>query len=530
MPRGGRRSRGLGGGGFDVDRRGLDAEVGRDVGGHARHVRRHARRLREDGGVDVQHLELLRSELVRHVAQQPGCRRPRRRCRCRGSAGRCRPGRPRRAARRRSRAAARRHRNGRPALVVRDLDAAHHQLAPRDQRMHVEALPDPHARLFRMLRRSPVLRPGHLEVFAAAGHQPRLQAHLLDRGGFVGRRALARSSACRSKPARNICGVCASQSRERSVAATRCAPLSSLAALFTVSAIGSARIPPTSSFCVSRTSASRSLRGRQAARRRAPASSRRPPPPHRRHQPVVHRIAARFPRRRRAARARRTRSSRARRTRGPPARAPRTPIPPAARNCSHRMPASAARRAAGIALALPPKAGYRAGGGISVKRHRSSFNSGRYNYIGRPSDAPRFASCPPTLYPARRPADALALARLAQAEKPLAVITATALDAQRLVDEVRWFAPQCASACCRTGKRCPTTSSRRTRTRCPSASRRFIASSAATSTSPWCRRRRRWCACARRPISPGTRSSSSRRAALDRAACAGSSPSRATST
>jgi transcription-repair coupling factor (superfamily II helicase) len=39
-------------------------------------------------------------------------------------------------------------------------------------------------------------------------------------------------------------------------------------------------------------------------------------------------------------------------------------------------------------------------------------------------------------------ADALALGRLARAEKPLAVITATAADAQRLVDEIRWFSPQ----------------------------------------------------------------------------------------
>src|SRR5688500_17290393 len=38
-------------------------------------------------------------------------------------------------------------------------------------------------------------------------------------------------------------------------------------------------------------------------------------------------------------------------------------------------------------------------------------------------------------------ADALALARLAGAEKPLAVISATALDAQRLVEEIAWFAP-----------------------------------------------------------------------------------------
>src|SRR5688500_8533912 len=39
-------------------------------------------------------------------------------------------------------------------------------------------------------------------------------------------------------------------------------------------------------------------------------------------------------------------------------------------------------------------------------------------------------------------ADALALARLAGAEKPLAVVTATALDAQRLLDEIAWFSPQ----------------------------------------------------------------------------------------
>ncbi|TAK86444.1 MAG: transcription-repair coupling factor [Betaproteobacteria bacterium] len=39
-------------------------------------------------------------------------------------------------------------------------------------------------------------------------------------------------------------------------------------------------------------------------------------------------------------------------------------------------------------------------------------------------------------------ADALALARLAAVERPLAVIAATALDAQRLVDEIAWFSPQ----------------------------------------------------------------------------------------
>jgi len=39
-------------------------------------------------------------------------------------------------------------------------------------------------------------------------------------------------------------------------------------------------------------------------------------------------------------------------------------------------------------------------------------------------------------------ADALAIARAAQAEKPLGIVTATAHDAQRLVEEIAWLAPQ----------------------------------------------------------------------------------------
>ena len=39
-------------------------------------------------------------------------------------------------------------------------------------------------------------------------------------------------------------------------------------------------------------------------------------------------------------------------------------------------------------------------------------------------------------------ADALALARLAREDKPLAVVTATTLDAQRLVDELAWLSPE----------------------------------------------------------------------------------------
>jgi len=39
-------------------------------------------------------------------------------------------------------------------------------------------------------------------------------------------------------------------------------------------------------------------------------------------------------------------------------------------------------------------------------------------------------------------ADALALARLARSTRPLAVVSATALDAQRLLEEIAWFAPE----------------------------------------------------------------------------------------
>src|SRR5581483_11538248 len=38
--------------------------------------------------------------------------------------------------------------------------------------------------------------------------------------------------------------------------------------------------------------------------------------------------------------------------------------------------------------------------------------------------------------------DSLALARLAAEEKPLVVVTATALDAQRLLGEIHWFEPR----------------------------------------------------------------------------------------
>ena len=62
--------------------------------------------------------------------------------------------------------------------------------------------------------------------------------------------------------------------------------------------------------------------------------------------------------------------------------------------------------------------------------------------------------------------------------------------------DARGSRPSCAWRCCPTGKRCPTTTSRRTRTSSPSAWRRSIASRAASATCWWCRRRRRCTGCA----------------------------------
>ena len=82
-------------------------------------------------------------------------------------------------------------------------------------------------------------------------------------------------------------------------------------------------------------------------------------------------------------------------------------------------------------------------------------------------------------------ADALAITRLARAAgRPLAVFTATAADAQRLLEELPFFDPGAAGCTCsRTGRRCPTTSSRRTTTSCPSGSRRSTSSCSGRSTS-----------------------------------------------
>jgi transcription-repair coupling factor (superfamily II helicase) len=65
-------------------------------------------------------------------------------------------------------------------------------------------------------------------------------------------------------------------------------------------------------------------------------------------------------------------------------------------------------------------------------------------------------------------ADALLLARHAQARvaegQVLGIVTAEPGDAQRLAEEMAFFAPGCGWRCSRTGRPCPTTPSARTRT------------------------------------------------------------------
>ena len=318
-------------------------------------------------------------------------------------------------------------------------------------------------------------------------------------------------SACSSSPARNICGVCASQSCARSsVAAMRArrprpgAPSSPCRR----PAARGCRRPRRlriSSIAARRSCCGRQGRAASCTSTQSSASTRRARPPGR-CTPIAPRLAAAIERLRAA-----------RRTRSSPARAKCASsgrehdehrLHRRHANCSHRVPQHRPARERAYCLgALAPAAASRCRRRESARRVGtvgSSSNSGRYNYTLSPlmhRDS----------LPARRrytrlagSADALALARLAQAASSRSPsITATALDAQRLVDEIAVVrAASCACACCPTGKRCPTTSSRRTRTWSPSASPRSTASSAASSTSRSCRRRPRWCACARRPTSP----------------------------
>src|SRR5207244_1111368 len=111
--------------------------------------------------------------------------------------------------------------------------------------------------------------------------------------------------------------------------------------------------------------------------------------------------------------------------------------------CTNRVPQHGLAREREILLgAAGREARTAAGGGNQGEGGQSCFNSGRYNYtlcLLMQRDP----------LPARRrytrlagSADALALARLAQEEHPIAVVTATALDAQRLAEEIAWFSPQ----------------------------------------------------------------------------------------
>src|SRR5262249_36306869 len=112
-------------------------------------------------------------------------------------------------------------------------------------------------------------------------------------------------------------------------------------------------------------------------------------------------------------------------------------------HCAHRVPEQGQTRDRHILLrrrSLHARAAARRWN--EREDGQSCCNSGRYNCTLRilmQRDSP----------PARRrytrlagSADARALARLAQEERPIAVVSATALDAQPLVEEILWFAPQ----------------------------------------------------------------------------------------
>src|SRR5687767_5411815 len=102
-------------------------------------------------------------------------------------------------------------------LVMRDLDTADLELAPGGERMHVQSLPDPHARLPRMASAiatssgQVTLRFSRLPA-TTRGLSPSCSTAAASSVGAP----LALASACASRPARNICGVCASQNCARS--------------------------------------------------------------------------------------------------------------------------------------------------------------------------------------------------------------------------------------------------------------------------------------------------------------------------
>ena len=115
------------------------------------------------------------------------------------------------------------------AALVRNIHAADQQRAARHQRVDVPAFADaeirrsPQAALEHGLGQCEVIGVGHLEILRAAGHQQRPVAQRLDRRSpRRSRGCCTRSSACISRPMRNICGVCASHLSSRSsVCATR---------------------------------------------------------------------------------------------------------------------------------------------------------------------------------------------------------------------------------------------------------------------------------------------------------------------
>src|SRR6185436_7898154 len=287
-----------------------------------------------------------------------------------------------------------------------------------------------------------VFRPGHLEVFAAAGHHARPEPELLDRCGLIGGRAFGARQGLQQQPgAEHLRRL-----REPELRAVLGGLDFFLRNLF--HRVRDRQSQDAADFIafdlahqlvqvLFRQAGPRGVVHQQPVVRLDVV--------HRGDETVVHRIAPRF-----AAAVKRLQplAERAPVVRGEGLVLRRQhhkyALHPGHANCSHRMPKHRLAGERQVLLRCPGRKSRTAAGGGNqrIERHRSSFNSGRYNY-SQPLLMHRDS------LPARRrytrlagSADALALARLAQEDgRPLALISATALDAQRLVDEIQWFSP-----------------------------------------------------------------------------------------
>ena len=171
------------------------------------------------------------------------------------------------------------------AVAVRDRHAAQHQRPAGDQCVRVPAFADAHLHVRSLgaacaaclapqqqaLGKREVGRPGELEVVGLAAHEPRCMAQRLDGAGLVGHAAAgARQRLAQQAQAKHLRRL----RRPLAVAIERRGdPVAVASACFKVSAIGRASRPPTASPMQASISRSTQPAAPGNARRRAPAPS-----------------------------------------------------------------------------------------------------------------------------------------------------------------------------------------------------------------------------------------------------------------